>query len=204
MSEQEQAAQMRHEIDRVVQAAHDSVTDDMVARLSESASQTMELLDRFNRSGAANAIPAIAQLINNGDLERLVGYARVLAAAEDAVTDDMVGRFAETIGEAVSIADRLSRSGVVRLVEVLEELNASGALDRLANRLPQLVESLELFGDAMHCLQAASRASRDQPASGTGIFEMLRLLRDPENMKFIHFALDVGKRMQQSCISRAP
>jgi uncharacterized protein YjgD (DUF1641 family) len=265
MSEPEREAQeMRNELERVMAAARDSVTDDIVARLAESAAQTMELLDRLNRSGAGQAIPAIAQMVDNGDLERLVSlarvygsaedaltddmvgrlsetvgggldlldqvnranlskalpvlsqmvangdlervvnYVRIIGAAEDALTDDMVGRFAETIGEALSLVDRLNRSGVVRLVEVLEQLNASGALAKLADQLPRLIESVEMLGDMMNCLQGATQAAREQPPAHGGIFEMLHLLRDPENMKFIRFALDVGKRMQASCMTRTP
>ena len=70
----------------------------MVSRLSEAVGEGLGLLDRINRAGLDRAIPAIAEMVNNGDLDRLVKLARVYSSAEDALTDDMVSRLIDTVG----------------------------------------------------------------------------------------------------------
>jgi hypothetical protein len=44
------------EVERVIAAARDALSDEMVGRLASSASSTMELLDQVNRAGLARAI----------------------------------------------------------------------------------------------------------------------------------------------------
>jgi uncharacterized protein YjgD (DUF1641 family) len=188
------------EIAGLIRAAGDSVTDDMVARLAESATQAMDLLDRVNRSGVADALPAIAALVRSGDLDRLTHYARTLGAAEDAVTDDMIGRFATLAGEGTMVLDRLNRSGVTKLIDLLDQLNTSGALERIAAKLPALVDNLEMIERLFGCLAEASKEVKDAPAPGGGIFPLLAMMRDPENQKAIQFFMAVGRRMRSSCV----
>ncbi|MGZ5081451.1 MAG: hypothetical protein ACXWHZ_19070 [Usitatibacter sp.] len=188
------------EIEGLVNAARDSVTDDMVGRLAESATQAMDLLDRVNRSGVADALPAIAAMVRTGDLDRLTHYARTLGAAEDAVTDDMVGRFATLAGEGTLVLDRLNRSGVTKLIDLLDQLNTSGALERIAAKLPALVDNLELIERLFGCLAEASKEVKDAPAPGGGIFPLLAMMRDPENQKALQFFMAVGRRMRASCV----
>ncbi|MGZ5113804.1 MAG: hypothetical protein ACXWHC_16385 [Usitatibacter sp.] len=188
------------EIEGLVNAARDSVTDDMVGRLAESATQAMDLLDRVNRSGVADALPAIAAMVRTGDLDRLTHYARTLGAAEDAVTDDMVGRFATLAGEGTLVLDRLNRSGVTKLIDLLDQLNTSGALECIAAKLPALVDNLELIERLFGCLAEASKEVKDAPAPGGGIFPLLAMMRDPENQKALQFFMAVGRRMRASCV----
>ena len=82
------------ELDRVTAAARDALTDDTVIRLAGAAGDALELLDQINRSGLGRAIPALAQMVDNGDLERLVALVRVYGSAEDALTDETVARLA--------------------------------------------------------------------------------------------------------------
>lgn len=188
------------ELAGLVQAARDSMSDDMVARLADNMGQALDLLDRLNRSGVADALPAIAAMVKNGDLERLTHYARALGAAEDAVTDDMIGRFATLAGETATVMDRLNRSGVERLIQLLDLLNASGALDRIAAKLPVLVDNIELVERMLNCLQGAAKEVRDLPTPGGGLMPLLKMMRDPENQKAMQFGIAVGRRMARSCI----
>ena len=119
------------ELERLTAAARDALTDEMVSRLSATAADGIDLLDQINRSGVGKALPALAQLVANGDLDRLVALARTYGAAQDAMTDEMVSRMAETMGASLSLMDRLNRAGVDRLVGMLERLASSGALERL-------------------------------------------------------------------------
>ncbi len=187
------------EIEGLLRAARDSVSDDMIGRLTESASQALDVLDRVNRSGVADALPAIAEMVRTGDLERITRYARVMGAAEDAVTDDMIGRFATLAGEGTLVLDRLNTSGVTKLIDLLGQMNASGALDRIAAKLPALVDNLELVENMFTCLAEASKEVKAAPAPGGGIFPLLAMMRDPENQKALQFFMAVGRRMRQTC-----
>jgi uncharacterized protein YjgD (DUF1641 family) len=188
------------ELAGLVQAARDSVTDDMVARLSENIGQTLDLVDRLNRSGVADALPAIAAMVKSGDLERLTYYARMIGAAEDAVTDDMIGRLATLAAETATVMDRLNRSGVERLIHLLDQLNASGALDRIAAKLPALVDNIDLVERLLGCLAAAGKEVREQEPPAGGLLPLLRMMRDAENQKAIQFGIALGRRMARNCV----
>lgn len=187
------------ELAGLMRAATDSVTDDMIGRLTESATQAMDILDRVNRSGVAESLPAIAEMVRAGDLERITRYARLLGAAEDAVTDDMIGRFATLAGEATMMVDGMNSSGVMKLVDLLGELNATGALDRIAAKLPALVDNLELVENMFACLAEASKEAKTAPPPAGGIMPLLAMMRDPENQKAIQFFMAVGRRMREKC-----
>ena len=187
------------EIEGLLRAARDSVSDDMIGRLTDTATQAMDLLDRVNRSGVADALPAIAEMVRTGDLERIARYARVAGAAEDAVTDDMIGRFATLAGEGTMMIDRLNTSGVTKLIDLLGQLNSTGALDRIAQRLPALVDNLELIENLFGCLAEASKEVKNAPAPGGGLMPLLSMMRDPENQKALQFFMAVGRRMRSSC-----
>ncbi len=187
------------EVESLMRAARDSVSDDMIARLVDSASQTLDLLDQFNRSGAGDALPALAEMVRTGDLQRVTRYARVLGAAEDAVTDDMIGRFAALAGDATMMVDGLNRSGVTKVIELLDQLNTTGALERIAAKLPALVDNLELIENMFACLAEASKEVKAAPPPAGGLFPLLAMMRDPENQKALQFFMALGRRMRQSC-----
>jgi uncharacterized protein YjgD (DUF1641 family) len=184
------------EIQRVMAAARDSLTDEMVSRLAATAGETITLLDQVNRAGLARALPALTQLVNNGDLERLSHLARLYSSAQDALTDEMVSRLAETMGNGLSLLDRFSRGGADNVVRMLESLQASGALERLSTMLPQLIERLGMVQDLLQSIDdaaAASRAARPSPGGLAGLWQMLR---DPEAQDTLRFLLAVGKQLR--------
>ena len=183
------------EAERVLAAARDSLSDEMVARLAGTASDAMDLIDRVNRTGLYRAIPALAELVNNGDLDRLARLARVYTAAEDSLSDEMVGRLAETATEGISLLDRLSRGGAGRLVEMLAHLEASGDLKRIADTLPRLVERMEMLDALLHAFQASCDTTTRQPKSAGGFGGLWALMRDPENQDALRFLINVGKAM---------
>jgi uncharacterized protein YjgD (DUF1641 family) len=187
---------------RVYGAAEDAVTDDMVGRMSEVLGGALELADQANRAQIGRALPVLAKMIDSGDLQRLADMARILGAAEDAVTDDMVGRLAEVFGEAVSLVDRLNRSGVSRLVTVLERLDESGGLDRIADSMPKMAEQIELLEDMSGCLSTATEEIRQQPPARGGIGGLLKIMRDKDNQEFLRFAMALGRQMSQRCLNR--
>lgn len=185
------------ELHRVVAAARDSLTDEMVTRLAATAGETLTLLDQVNRAGLARALPALTQMVNNGDLERLSQLARLYSSAQDALTDEMVSRLAETVGNGLSLLDRASRGGAENVVKMLESLQASGALERLSTMLPQLIERLGMVQDLLQSIDDAAAASRAAQSSAGGLGGLWRLLRDPESQDTLRFLLAVGKQLRQ-------
>ena len=166
------------ETERLVAAARDSMTDEMVSRLSATVAEGMDLLDKVNRSGVAGALPAISQLVANGDLDRLVALARTYGAAQDAMTDEMVARLAETAAESLSLMDRLNRAGLDRMV---------GSIERLSVVLER----------TMAALDAANAEMKSQPASGGGFGGLWALMRQPENQETLRFLLAFGRAFRK-------
>lgn len=166
------------ELERVVAAARDSLTDEMVSRLSTTMAEGLDLLDKVNRSGVGRALPAISQLVENGDLDRLVALARTYGAAQDALTDEMVARLAETAAESLSMMDRLNRAGLDRLVGSIEQL--SGVLER-----------------TIGALEAANKEMTSQPAASGGFGGLWALMRSPENQETLRFLLAFGRAFRK-------
>jgi len=166
------------EIERVIGAGRDALTDEMVGRVAATAAEGMDLLDQVNRSGVGRALPALAQLVENGDLDRLVALARTFGAAQDALTDEMVGRLVETMSESMSIVDRLNRAGPERLV---------AGLERLAGLLEATIGALD----------AAKRDMPAQPVAAGGLGGLWQLLRDPESQQSLRFLLAFAREFRK-------
>lgn len=182
---------------RVYSSAEDALTDEMVGRLSETIGEGMSLLDQVNRSGLEKALPTISRMVNDGDLERLAQLARVYSSAEDALTDEMVGRLAETIGEGLSLVDRLSRGGAGRMVEMMERMEATGALERIADSLPRLLDRLDVIERMLQGVEKAAAEADTAPATG-GLGGLWSLVRDPESQRTLRFLLGLGREIRGS------
>jgi uncharacterized protein YjgD (DUF1641 family) len=194
----DEKAVMDFELERVIAAARDSLTDEMVGRLAGSAAEALDLIDKAGRSGLSKAIPALAEMVNNGDLERLSQLARVYHAAQDALTDEMIGRMAETLGDGLSLLDRVNRSGFWRLVEVMERLESTGALERIATSLPQLLERLDMVSGLLTCMESAAQKTQAQPVSG-GIGSLWHIMTDEKSVRSLQFLLNMSEQMQEHC-----
>lgn len=183
---------------RVYGAAEDAASDDMVGRLTDTVGTGIDLLDRLNRSGFDRALPVLSRLIDNGDLQRIVDIARTVAAAEDAMNDDMVGRIAQMAAEALNVVDRLNRSGVERLVDILDRLNHSGSLDILADKLPNMIKHVDMVDQLAGCINLGAADAKQLPPPSGGIMAMLRLLGDPDNQASLQLVMSIGNRMRAS------
>lgn len=183
---------------RVYHASQDALTDEMVGRLTEAVGGGLSLLDQVNRSGLDKALPAISRMAVDGDLDRLAQLARVYSSAQDALTDEMVGRLAETVGESLSLLDRLNRGGAGRLVEMLEHMESSGALERIASTLPTLLERLDTVTGLLSCLENAAQKSSAQPATG-GFGNLWHIMTDAKTQRSLQFLLAVSEQMQDHC-----
>jgi hypothetical protein len=196
MSETSDKDVLAMETERVLAAARDSLSDEMVSRLAGTATDAMDLIDRVNRTGLYKAIPALADLVNNGDLDRLAKLARVYGSAEDALSDEMIGRIAETAAEGMSLLDRLNRGGAGRLVELLARLESSGDLHRIAQAIPRLVDRLDTLESMLHGFEAAGEKTAKGPRAGGGFGGLWSLMRDAENQDALRFLINLGKEMQ--------
>ena len=120
------------ELEGIATAARDAMTEDIIGRVADSAAGAMDLVDQVNRSGLVRAIPLLAQMVENGDLQRLVNLARIYGSAEDALTEEMVGRIADAAGGGLSLLDQVHRSGLEKALPTLTRLVADGDIERLA------------------------------------------------------------------------
>ena len=160
---------------RTLGAAGDALSDDIVARLAETAGNGLDLLDRATRSNIAGALPAIAALVETGDLERLVGLARIAGGVGDALSDDIVSRVAETAGNALVLIDRVTRSGLAdRLVALADAAEGSRLVDHL-----------------LAAMAAAAADSRQAPPSQGGIGGLWHLLKQPQTQSALAYAISV-------------
>ena len=174
------------------------------------------MLDDTTRAGAA---AALATLVANGDLDRLVALARILGATGDAMSDDIVTRLAGIAADGLDLLDRLTRSGIAAALPTIAALVTSGDLERLV----ALARVAGAVGDAMSddivtrlagtaadalvlidrvtrsglaerlvtAVEAAAARERGLPRPAGGLGGLWQLLRDPETQAALRFGLGV-------------
>jgi len=160
---------MQIEAERIFESAADALSDDIVGRLGSTMGDGLMLLDQVSRSNLDKAIPLIDHLVETGDLERVANLVRVLGAAGDAMSDDIVGRLGEMANSLMIIADRISRNeNINKLLDLLER-------DYMIDMLTSMCEAA-----------ATAKASHDAPSSG-GIMGLLKTMKDPEVQQALQF-----------------
>ncbi len=158
---------------RVVGSAQDALNDEMVGRVAGMATDGLELLDRVNRSGVGRALPAITALVDNGDLDRIVALARVVGSAQDALSDDMVTRFAGLTADAVAILDRVTRNGFIeRWLALADRAEKSGLVPDFMGAIDQAVKDV---------------AAAPRPRGGLG--GLWTLMMQPSTQEAYQFAI---------------
>jgi len=166
---------------RLVASTQDALSDDIVARLAGTATNGLDLLDRINRSGIARALPAITQLVENGDLDRLVGFARLIASIEDSLSDDIVHRLAIVATGLASLVDKLARhEGFLRMIDVLGRDDVQASLVDFAN-----------------AASAARAEAETLPRSSGGLGGLLRIATDPGTQDALRFMSIVSKHLRK-------
>src|SRR5512141_2604606 len=190
------------ELTGVATAARDAMTEDIIGRVADSAAGAMDLIDKVNRSGLGKAIPQLAQMVENGDMQRLAHLARVYGAAQDAMSEEIVGRLAEAMSEGLSLLDRLNRGGAGRLVEMLAKLEASGSLQRVAALLPTFVDRLDMVGGLLEAMESAAKQAEAERTEG-GIVSMYRMMTDPRTQETLRFMLALGQHMHERYAKRS-
>lgn len=164
-----QIQSMQTETERLFESAADALSDDIVGRLGTTMGDSLMLLDQVSRSKLDKAIPLINQLVETGDLEKVVNLVRVLGSAGDALSDDIVGRLAEMINELLCLADRVARNkNLTKLLDLLER-------DHMVETLASALEAA-----------ASAKASHAQKPSG-GVVNLLKTMADPEVQQALQF-----------------
>ncbi len=168
------------ELERLLDSVRDVLTDDMVSRLSNTATESLDLLDRINRSGIAEALPTLAQMVKSGDLERVANMVRLAGSVQDALSDDIVNRLAQIAGELMCLMDRLARNpNFFQLVDLLGRSDVQSTLVAMLNGL----------------VQAREDVAGQPPAKG-GLGALLSVVRDPGTLEILRFASAFGRGLR--------
>ncbi|CDQ10992.1 conserved protein of unknown function [Acidithiobacillus ferrivorans] len=123
---------------------------------------------------------ALAELVNNGDLDRLVQLARLIGSAQDAMSDEMISRMAGMAGDALCLVDRITRAGTAeRLLEVAEQ-----------------IEKTHVMTDLLQSLAGAAEESAHAPTPKGGVGGLWEIIRQPETQQTIQFLILVGKHFR--------
>lgn len=169
------------EMESLIAGARDALTDDMVTRLSATVGDGLDLLDRVNRSHIARALPAITQLVENGDLDRLINLGRFVAAMEDSLSDDIVNRLSFILTELISLVDKLARNeGFVKLIDILGREEVQCALVEVAEAA---------------C--AAKTAAAALPAPRGGLGGLWRIAKDPGTQDALRYMALVSRQLRK-------
>ena len=194
-------------LERLGEGARDALTDEMVGRLAETVSGGMTLLDQLNRSGLDQALPVLARMVESGDLERLAQLARLVGSAQDALTDEMVGRLAEMVSGGMTLLDKANRAGVDHAISLLERLTSRltpAMVDKIADRLPRLLEALErleqqhLLEDMLQSLVNAGQDAGRLPAPKGGLGGLWTLVKQRDTQETLQFFALFGKHFRSA------
>lgn len=188
----------------LVEAAFETLTDEMIGRLAKTASDGLTLLDEMQAHRVAEALPVIKELVASGDLVRLSHLVRLVGAAEDALTDDLVGRLAGLASHGMTVLDRLGRPDSERYWEMAARLSdglTPAVLDRLFKQLPALLgllEGLQESGVLEDVVGAVERTRKDLsslPRPGGGLSGLWALMKDAENQRTLQALLLFGRQV---------
>ena len=120
--------------------------------------------------------------VSDQDIQRIAELATLVAAAQDALNDDMVSRLAGAFSEGITLLDRLTRNeGLVRLLHILDTPEVQHLLISLSHGLTQM-----------------SREFATTPPTKGGLLCMLRLARDPGTQEGLRSLSLLGKYMDES------
>ncbi len=191
-------------VTRLVEATLATLTDDMIGRLSEVVSEGLTWLDELQRARVREAIPILSHMLASGDLARLAGLARILGAAEDALTDDLVTRLAALASGGMTLLDGLHQADIDRYAKLwgrLTEVLTPKVVERLAVSLPEILDLIEevrktgLLQDALAGLKGARERFAVLPRPQGGVAGLWALLKDADNQRTIQALLFYGHRL---------
>ncbi|HPE79409.1 MAG: hypothetical protein R3E46_07645 [Sedimenticolaceae bacterium] len=116
------------------------------------------------------------------DLTPLAELSTLIAAARDAMSDDIVTRLASAFSEGITLLDRLTRNeGLVHLLQELDRPENQRFLIGLSNAFTQ-----------------ASRDLATAPPADGGIVGMLKLAREPGTQEGLRLLSLIGARLSDN------
>ena len=143
---------------------------------------TAVMAETSHEEELTKAQEALVHLVENGDLERFVHLARLVGAAQDSMSDEIVTRLAGMASNAMCLLDRATRTGVMeRMVAVAEK-----------------VDQEHILTDFLRCLAGATEEAAHAPLPKGGLTGLWELIKQPETQQTIQFLMLLGKHFR-SC-----
>ncbi len=87
-----------------------------MGRLWATLGEGLTLLDQLNRAQIGRVVPVLTEIMDNGDLEKLISAARLIGAVQDALSDDVVTRLGGLAGDGMVLLEQMLRQGVPEAV----------------------------------------------------------------------------------------
>ncbi len=122
---------------------------------------------------------ATTELVEAGDLDRIVRLMRLFDAAEDSVNDEIISRMAGMATDALCLVEQLTRN------------DAPGRTLTIFLR-PEVQSVLVRFGEA---LLAASTEYEQMPLPKGGLGSLWKMLRSPGNQQAMQFLGVFGRHL---------
>jgi uncharacterized protein YjgD (DUF1641 family) len=157
------------EMQRVIVALRDALTDSMVERLATTAGVALEVIDRLNEKETRDAVHTIIDRITEfhriGALDTLFETVLLLHAMRSAATDSIVERLFSFIEQT---ANTLGTDAVAQCAD-----------------------------NVMMSLEQAAKESAQAPQSG-GVWSTISLLAKPESQQSLQFLLKFGEVLRRA------
>ena len=123
-----------------------------------------------------------ATTVSESDMDRLAELATLIAAAQDAMSDEIVTRLASAMSEGLTLLDRLTRNeGLVHLLKELDRPENQHFLISLSNA----------FTEATRDIATAA------PSKG-GVTGILRLACEPGTQEGLRLVSLIGQHLSES------
>ena len=158
----------RREVDAVVHAVRESLTDNIVERFAATAENTLAVVDRLNDPDTADAIHSIIDRVTEfhrlGVLDTMFESARAIHAVRESLTDNIVER------------------GFIYFERIIDTIGSD--------------VMLECIDDVLSALESAAQKSAED--SGKGALATFWLLLKPESQDTIRFMLNFGSEFSKA------
>ncbi len=120
--------------------------------------------------------------ISTSDLQRLTEFASIVAATQDALTDDMVARLASAFSEGMVLLDRVTRNeGLIKLLQELDHPDNQALLLGLSSALTKTSRDIAIA----------------PPAKG-GIGGLLKMISEPGIQEGLRMMSLIGAHLSES------
>jgi len=152
-------------------ALREALTDSMVERLTDTAANTLEVVNKLNdpdtQEAVIHLIDRLTELKQSGALDTLFDLVQLIHGSRMALTDSMVDR----------------------LFSFIEHMINNMGTEEMAT----------LVNNTSCAMTEAAEETMDQKPSG-GLFSTLSMLSKPETQKTLQFLLAFGGKLQQSTV----